>query len=44
MQPIVSKEILDNIGNKELIAEFNPRNGIYSGPYKVETLSFDENL
>ncbi len=44
LQPIVSKETLDNIGNKELTWEFNARNGIYSGPYKVENLSYDDSL
>lgn len=44
LQPIVSKETLDNIGNKELSWEFNSRNGIYSGPYKVENVSYDDTL
>lgn len=43
-QPIVPKEILDNIGNKELFGKFNPIDGIYSGPYKVETVSYDDSL
>lgn len=43
-QPIVSKSILDNIGNKELYWKFNPLDGLYSGPYKVDTVSYDDSL
>jgi len=44
LQPIVSKELLDNIGNKELFGKFNPIDGIYSWPYKIETVSYDDSL
>lgn len=43
-QPIVPKEVLDNIGNKELFWKFNPIDGIYSWPYKIETVSYDDSL
>ncbi len=43
-QPIVPKEILDNIWNKELFWKFNPVDGIFSGPYKVEVISYDDSL
>jgi len=44
MQPIASKDILDNIGNKELFGKFNPVDGVYSGPYRVDTVSYDDSL
>lgn len=44
MQPIVAKEVLDNIGNKELYGKFNPMDGLYSGPYKIENVSYDDNI
>lgn len=43
-QPIVAKSVLDNIWNKELYWKFNPIDGIYSGPYKVDTVSYDDSL
>lgn len=43
-QPIVPKLVLDNIWNKELYGKFNPIDWIYSGPYKVETVSYDDAL
>lgn len=43
-QPIVSKNTLDNIWNKELYGNFNPLWGVYSGPYIVETVSYDDSL
>lgn len=43
-QPIVAKNILDNIGNKELYGKFNPIDGVYSGPYRVDTVSYDDSL
>ncbi len=43
-QPIVPKTVLDNIWNKELYGKFNPIDWIYSGPYKVETVSYDDSL
>lgn len=44
MQPIVAKETLDNIWNKELNWKFNPTDWIYSWKYKVETISYDDTL
>lgn len=44
LQPIVSKEILDNIWNKELSWKFNPMDGLYSWKYKIDTVSFDDSL
>lgn len=43
-QPIVAKNVLDNIGNKELYGKFNPIDGLYSWPYMVETVSYDDSL
>lgn len=43
-QPIVSKNVLDNIGNKELYGKFNPIDGVYSWPYIIETVSYDDSL
>lgn len=43
-QPVVAKNVLDNIGNKELYGKFNPIDGIYSGPYRVDTVSYDDSL
>lgn len=43
-QPIVSKNVLDNIGNKELHGKFNPIDGVYSWPYIIETVSYDDSL
>lgn len=43
-QPIVSKEVLDNIWNKELFWKFNPIDWVFSGPYKVDTVSYDDSL
>ncbi|MBW7954742.1 hypothetical protein H3C61_02930 [Candidatus Gracilibacteria bacterium] len=43
-QGILPKKILDNIGNTEMYGKFNPLNGIYSGPYKVDTVSYDDSL
>lgn len=43
-QPIVSKEILDNIWNKELFWKFNPMDWVYSWPYKVDVVSYDDSL
>ncbi|MDD4151292.1 MAG: ABC transporter substrate-binding protein [Candidatus Gracilibacteria bacterium] len=42
-QPIVSKEILDNISNTELFGNFSRNNGIYSGPYIIEKRLQEEN-
>lgn len=43
-QPIVSKNVIDNIWNKELLWKFNPLDWIYSGPYKIENISYDDSL
>lgn len=43
-QPIVAKNVLDNIGNKELYGKFNPIDGLYSWPYLIETVSYDDSL
>lgn len=43
-QPIVAKNVLDNIWNKELYGKFNPIDGLYSGPYMIETVSYDDSL
>jgi len=43
-QPIVSKNVLDNIWNKELYWKFNPIDGVFSGPYKIDTISYDDSL
>lgn len=42
-QPIVSKEILDNIWNNELFWNFTRNNWIYSWPYTIETRTQEEN-
>lgn len=44
LQPIVSKDILDNIWNKELYWKFNPIGGVYSGPYRVDAISYDDEI
>lgn len=41
-QWIVSKDILDNIWNKELYWKFNPIDWIFSWPYIIDTISFDD--
>lgn len=43
-QPIVSKNIIDNIWNKELFWNFNPIGWLYSWPYKIENISYDDSL
>lgn len=43
-QPIVAKNVLDNIWNKELYGKFNPIDGLYSGAYKIDTVSYDDSL
>lgn len=43
-QAIVPKEVLDNIWNKELFWKFNPVDWIFSGPYKIDTVSYDDSL
>lgn len=43
-QPIVSKDIIDNIWNKELYWKFNPMEWIFSWPYKIDTISYDDSL
>lgn len=43
-QPIVPKNVLDNIWNKELYWKFNPIDWVYSWPYKVDTISYDDSL
>lgn len=42
-QPILSKQVLDNIWNKELFGNFGTENWIYSGPYVVDNRTQDEN-
>lgn len=42
-QPIVSKEILDNISNTELFGNFSRNNWIYSWPYIIEKRLQEEN-
>ena len=44
LQPIVSRNILDNISSKELKGNFNPFDWVYSGKYIVENISYDETL
>lgn len=42
--PIVPKDILDNIWNKELYWKFNPIDWIFSWPYIIDTVSYDDSL
>jgi hypothetical protein len=44
LQPIVSKDTLDNIWNKELTWKFNPMDSIFSWKYRVENISYDDSL
>lgn len=44
LQPIVSKEILDNSWNNEITWKFDTRNWIYSWKYIIENVSVDETL
>lgn len=44
LQPIVSKDILDNISNTELYWNFDPKTWIYSWPYKVDVITTDDSL
>lgn len=44
LQPIAAKSVIDNIWNKELLWKFNPLDWIYSGPYRVDTVSYDDSL
>lgn len=43
-QWVLPKNTLDNIWNTEMYWKFNPLNWIYSWPYKVDTVSYDDSL
>lgn len=43
-QPILSKNTIDSIWNKELFWKFNPIDWVYSWPYKIDTVSYDDSL
>lgn len=44
LQPIVSTSVINNLSPEQLDGKFPTTWGVYSGPYKVETLAQDENL
>lgn len=42
--PIVPNNVIENFETKQLYGKFNPMDWVFSGPYKIENVSYDDSL